>query len=176
MPAPRVVVLPTVLLLVAFAVTSCGVGSCEEDQGAIPAGGSGTATAMSEGERAWAMAALDLINVERALHGLAPLVWDEDAARAAYAHSYDMDRRDFFAHVNPDGARPGDRLHAQGVAYAVCAENIARGYDTPEALVAAWMASPGHRLNVIDPLLTHAGIGVHTRAGDGPWWTEDLFR
>ena len=47
------------------------------------------------------------------------------------------------------------------------AENLARGYTTADATVAAWMASPGHRANVLDPKLNRVGVAaVYAR---GQW-------
>ena len=46
-------------------------------------------------------------------------------------------------------------------------ENLARGYTTADRTVAAWMASPGHRANVLDRSLTRIGVAaVYTR---GQW-------
>jgi uncharacterized protein YkwD len=47
------------------------------------------------------------------------------------------------------------------------AENLARGYSTADATVAAWMASPGHRANVLDSTLR--GVGVAAVYANGQW-------
>ena len=156
-------------------LAGCGVGSIFEVKSAVPPGGSGTDEAMSEGERAWAFEILDLLNAERAAHELPPLAWSEEASQAAYIHSQDMHYRDFFAHVNPDGEDPGDRMVKTGVEYGLFGENIARGYESPAQVMAAWMDSPGHRANILEPRFTHVGIGIHTYDSGGPWWTQDFF-
>lgn len=47
------------------------------------------------------------------------------------------------------------------------AENIARGNVTADRIVAAWMASPGHRANILDGRLHRIGVGaVYAR---GAW-------
>jgi uncharacterized protein YkwD len=46
-------------------------------------------------------------------------------------------------------------------------ENRARGYATADATVAAWMASSGHRANVLDGGLTR--IGVAAVYAGGQW-------
>jgi uncharacterized protein YkwD len=47
------------------------------------------------------------------------------------------------------------------------AENLARGYSTADRTVAAWMASPGHRANILDTKLTRIGVAaVYAR---GQW-------
>ena len=47
------------------------------------------------------------------------------------------------------------------------AENMARGAVTADAVVAMWMASSGHRANILDSRLTQIGVGaVYAR---GQW-------
>jgi uncharacterized protein YkwD len=53
------------------------------------------------------------------------------------------------------------------------AENIAQGQATPAAVMADWMASAGHRANILDCDLTTLGVGVAYGPG-GPWWTQDF--
>lgn len=113
-----------------------------------------------------------LTNVERSGHGLGSLAFDARLARAARAHSHDMARRGFFAHENPEGRQVWDRAVAAGYAYRKVAENIAAGQRTAAEVVAGWMASPGHRANILDGALTQIGVG---RADGGPYgvyWTQ----
>ena len=55
------------------------------------------------------------------------------------------------------------------------AENVAMGYGSPKAVMQAWMASPGHRANILDCRLRHLGVGVVLQ-GDQVWWTQDFAR
>lgn len=159
------------------ALSGCGAGGLlGGDEPATPPGGAGTVGLMSTGERAWALEALERVNGVRTANDLAPLAWDEAAARAAYEHSWDMDLRQYFDHVNPDGKDPGDRLTEAGVAWTLVGENIARGHPDPAAVVQGWLESPAHRANLLTPAYTRVGIGVHTGPAEGPWWTQDLFR
>ncbi|MHB1473130.1 MAG: CAP domain-containing protein [Dermatophilaceae bacterium] len=53
------------------------------------------------------------------------------------------------------------------------AENPARGNVSPDRLVALWMASPGHRANILDPKLTRIGVAaVYAR---GQWTVATDF-
>jgi uncharacterized protein YkwD len=45
------------------------------------------------------------------------------------------------------------------------AENLARGNVSADSVVAAWMASPGHRANVLDGRLTRVGVSAVYRNG-----------
>jgi hypothetical protein len=55
-------------------------------------------------------------------------------------------------------------------------ENIAAAYPDPQAVVRAWMASPGHRANILNPAFTHLGIGAAVNPGSrwGYYWTLDF--
>ena len=164
------------LLCILLALGGCGMAGGEDLKAAVPDGGTGTAEAMSPGELAWAQQVLDLVNKERARVQAPPVEWHEGATNAAYAHSVDMDVRQFFAHTNPDGDGPGDRLRAAGVSWGSYGENIAQGQNTPIDVMAAWMNSDGHRRNILDPAFTHLGVGVHTSYSGGPWWTQNFIR
>lgn len=113
-------------------------------------------------------ATLCLINRERRLHGERPLRPNVRLRRAAQAHSTSMAFDDYFQHIGPRGQTPLARMRAVGyvsrreVSFEV-GENIAWGtlwLATPRAIVATWMASPGHRANILDPHYRETGIGV----------------
>lgn len=108
-----------------------------------------------------------LMNEHRGTVGCGPLAWADDVAAVATAHSDDMVARDFFAHTNPDGDSPFDRLGDAGITYSLAAENIAFGYPTGEAVLEAWINSPGHRSNIENCGLTEHGVGLV-----GTHWTH----
>lgn len=108
-----------------------------------------------------------LVNQERAEAGCRPLQIDSRLASAATAHSLDMATNDFFDHVGSDGSSPGDRILDAGYSYSRAGENIAAGYTTPEAVVAGWMNSSGHRDNILNCAFTETGVGYIFLAEDG---------
>ncbi|MFG3137438.1 sigma-70 family RNA polymerase sigma factor [Streptomyces sp. NPDC048211] len=114
-----------------------------------------------------------LVNKERGAAGCGPLTEDTQLTDAAQRHSDDMAARDFFEHTNPDGADPGQRVTAAGYRWSTYGENIARGQQTPEAVMESWMNSPGHRANILNCDFKDIGIGIHQGPG-GPWWTQDF--
>src|SRR5471030_2018834 len=71
-------------------------------------------------------------------------------ARAAHAHSEDMARNNYFGHDSRDGASPSDRVMRAGYDFRGTAENIAAGQMSLEAVMAGWVASPGHCANLMD--------------------------
>jgi len=113
-------------------------------------------------------ATLCLVNRERVGEGERPLAPNERLEQAAQAHTDSMAFGDYVEHDGPGGETPLSRMRATGyisswqMAYEV-GENIGWGTlweATPRAIVAAWMASPGHRANILDPRYRETGIGV----------------
>lgn len=100
-----------------------------------------------------------LTNAERAAHGCPPVTLETRLTLAAQAHSEDMAINNFFSHTGSDGSSPGDRISRAGYNWRSYGENIAAGYTTPEAVVTAWMDSPGHRANILTCGFDHLGIG-----------------
>ncbi|WP_031025616.1 sigma-70 family RNA polymerase sigma factor [Streptomyces sp. NRRL WC-3725] len=112
-----------------------------------------------------------LVNKERAAAGCGPVTEDPQLDRAAQGHSDDMAARGFFDHTNPDGDGPGERITAAGYRWSTYGENIAKGQQTPQAVMDSWMNSPGHRANILNCAFKNIGVGVHDGSG-GPWWTQ----
>lgn len=104
---------------------------------------------------------LELVNEERLKNGnLPPLKGVGLLDNAAGGHSTNMEDRDFFAHCDLDtGSTPGSRMTAAGYAWNFAAENIAAGQATPQAVMAAWMGSPGHRANILSTASRELGVG-----------------
>ncbi len=127
---------------------------------------------------------LVLVNKARWERGIPPLKADLLLAKAARAHSLSMAQEDYFSHQGSDGSSPWARIEAAGYeTWQVLAENIAAGYATPEEVLAAWLGSPQHRSNLLNPELHEAGIGYAFQPGDtypgGTWgyehyWTMDM--
>jgi uncharacterized protein YkwD len=174
---PWLVVVVSVVL--AATLTGCGLGAqalydAIDDATDGDGGGDGTSSSMGVEELALANEVFLLVNVEREAQSLPPLTWSDTMSDVAYDHGVDMDERSFFDHVNPDGKGPGERLAARGLSYTVVAENIATGDLTAGGVMAQWMGSDGHKANILSPLVTQVGVGVHKTAG-GTWWVQ-VFR
>jgi uncharacterized protein YkwD len=113
-------------------------------------------------------AVLCLIDQEREAHGEPALQPNAKLTRAAQGHSEDMASEDYFSHVSPNGETPLDRMRASGYLYSSrvgyeVGENIAWGtlwLASPQSIVNAWMASPGHRANILDARYRETGVGV----------------
>ena len=103
----------------------------------------------------------DLINRERANHGLGALEWDYRLAAVARSHSMDMAHRGFFAHVCPSGVSSAARLINAGFSFQTFAENLSLGHATPQRVIESLMSSPGHRANILNERMTHLGVGFY---------------
>lgn len=101
----------------------------------------------------------ELVNAERKKAGLAPLLPLEGARKIARAYSEEMRTTGKVGHISSISGKPEDRLKKGGVKSPLVLENVARSYS-PEDAHAGLMDSPGHRANVLNPKITHLGIGV----------------
>ena len=98
------------------------------------------------------------MNRARAGHGLRPLEVGPRLQLAARAHASDMLRRDYFAH-GPFLSR----ILSYGAAGPAFGENLAWGSGArgrASAIVAAWLASPGHRSNLLRPGFRRVGVAA----------------
>jgi uncharacterized protein YkwD len=113
-------------------------------------------------------AVLCLINRKRAENGENPLTPNPELEQAAEGHCQEMIADDYFAHVSPSGETPVDRIRDAGYIPSpsdgyVIGENLAWGtyqLSTPQAIVAAWIASPGHLANILETQYVETGIAV----------------
>lgn len=82
--------------------------------------------------------------------GLKPLTLNTQLNAAAEAKLRDMFAKQYFAHVSPTGIGPSDLAKAADYVYLTVGENLALGnFADDQALVQAWMDSPGHRANIL---------------------------
>lgn len=108
----------------------------------------------------------------------APLVWDDALASVAREQARHMLEHGYFAHVDPDGRGPSDRVDEADIAWTAVAENIAWHASVGSAH-AAFMDEPpfepNHRANVLDPRFTHLGVGT-VPDGAGRVMVVQVFR
>ncbi|MCW3011323.1 MAG: hypothetical protein JWO90_1727 [Solirubrobacterales bacterium] len=109
-----------------------------------------------------------LINQQRTKRGLKKLKSVTTLQRVATAYAKRMAREDFFEHTSPDGGTFLSRIKRTsylrgGLSRWSVGENIAWATGelaTPERIVRAWMASPGHKRNILNSRFTELGLGV----------------
>jgi uncharacterized protein YkwD len=105
----------------------------------------------------------------RASHGRPALIWDPDLAAAALDHAHDLLATQRFSHTGSDGSNVLQRVHRRSAAWAGAGENLAIGQQTAVQAVAGWLASPGHRANLLRPGFTHAGTATLTPPPSSPY-------
>lgn len=109
----------------------------------------------------------------------AALVWNDRLFSAAARHSDDMARQNYFSHTGLDGRTPAQRVSAEGYSWKTVGENIAAGQQTVSAVMAAWLSSPGHCLNIMRADYTEVGVAcVVAPSGStySRYWTMELAR
>jgi len=99
------------------------------------------------------------INRARGERGLPLLERHEGLSEVALAHSRDMVAGGFVGHRSSSSGDAPERVRAAGYRSGLILENVGRGYGAAE-IHRGLMSSPGHRANVLNPDVTHVGIGV----------------
>ena len=106
----------------------------------------------------WKREVLNLVNGERARAGLAGVTWGSTCENAANVRATEL--KSVYAHTRPDGS----------AWHTVCpippsggksGENLAAGASVPSpaTVVSAWMNSPEHRQNILDPDFKFLSVG-----------------
>lgn len=103
---------------------------------------------------------LELTNSERAKVGAPALQLNFLLNEAAQRKAGDMFAFNYWAHNSPSGRDPWTFFKEVGYRYLSAGENLARDFSSPEAVVSAWMASPSHRENLLNPKYQEIGISV----------------
>ena len=88
----------------------------------------------------------------------AALSWNALLTQAAEGHSQDMVANNFFTHNSFDGRTFDQRITASGYNWSRVAENIAAGQTSVDEVMADWMASEGHCVNIMNASLTEIGL------------------
>ncbi len=104
-------------------------------------------------------------NAERTQRGLRPLRWDDTLYRAAVEHGRAMAEREAISHQFPGEPDLSTRGKQNGARFSRITENVAEA-PTAVEIHTAWMHSPGHRANLLDPTVDSVGIGVVSRGGE----------
>lgn len=104
------------------------------------------------------------VNEARRRAGLWPLAPNPLLDRVSQQHAEDMLRRSYFAHRTPEGLGPSDRARAGGYRSGIGENIVEQRFSVQEALD-AWLKSPGHRKNILDPNCRELGLGLAVGAG-----------
>jgi uncharacterized protein YkwD len=99
-------------------------------------------------------------NQERAAQNEAPLVVNEKLMQAAKLKAQNMFAEQYWAHNAPDGTTPWHWFNEANYEYSEAGENLAKNFTSSTGTVAAWMASPTHRANILKADYKDVGFAV----------------
>ena len=135
-------------------------------------------------------AVFEQINADRAAHGLPSVAWDEAAARVADVYTATQVREGTRGHFLLDGIPPYARTGLAGI-FGMGAENAVAWRTTGSAfhepaldlalegeasMMAETPPDDGHRRTILDPLVTHVGVGWAQGGGEFRMAEEFLTR
>lgn len=123
-------------------------------------------------QNALANEVIELVNAERAKHGLSAVSYDKGAECAANVRAKETET--LFSHTRPNGTRCFSALDECGVSYRGAGENIAMGQSSATEVMNDWMNSEGHKENILNPSFTKLGVGVH-KGADGRYYWAQMF-
>lgn len=110
---------------------------------------------------------LDQTNQARVQAGEPELVLSSKLDKAAYLKAQDMLEDQYWAHNAPDGTEPWKWFADVGYDYGEAGENLARDFNTTEAVMTAWLASPKHKANILKSSYQDVGFAVVDGELDG---------
>lgn len=99
-------------------------------------------------------------NLERQKIGLQPLVYNSTLSEAAKLKAQNMFTENYWAHFSPTGKDPWSFMAGAGYKFSYAGENLARNFYSADDMVKAWMTSPSHRDNILNPKYQDIGIAV----------------
>src|SRR3989344_958053 len=105
---------------------------------------------------------LVLTNQKRLEVGLSPLTMNSQLEVAAQNKANDMLAKNYWSHIAPDGTTPWYFIKNSGYSYIYAGENLARGYNSANDVLNAWLASPTHRDNILSNKYQNIGFAVVT--------------
>jgi len=151
--------------------STAAVRDIADDDGIVYLDNEAIALAQSIGEnasadmRSAAKAALDGCNSQRSAQGLSKLNWSDALEQAAMVRAQEIVTT--WSHTRPNGS---DWWTVNSnIMYG---ENLAKGYSSADAAVAAWMASPTHKANIMDSGFKTCGIAIYEIGGTWYWAEE----
>ncbi|MEW4567223.1 CAP domain-containing protein [Tautonia sp. JC769] len=117
-------------------------------------------------------------NQARAEVGLPPFVVSESLQQTSRLHAENMARLNRISHVLAETETPtlADRARAVGYGFDALAENLAFNYASPSLAVEGWLASDGHRENLLSDEYTELGVAIARNAMGQPYYVQVFGR
>ncbi|KAK9760335.1 hypothetical protein K7432_015751 [Basidiobolus ranarum] len=115
---------------------------------------------------------LGLVNQERQKVGVPALSIDPRLMVAATRHTLYQAAVQRMTHDEPNRSL-GQRISETGYPWSNIGENVAAGFGDEVSVMNAWMNSPEHRSNILNPIFTQIGVAYDSR---GSYWTQEFGR
>ena len=113
------------------------------------------------------------VNKERVKAGLPELKLNNTLCKAAQVRAEECVK--VFSHTRPNGTKFRTAIEEAGIQSSFTGENVASGYTSASHVMKGWMASPGHKENILRDKFTEIGIGVVKNSGNrygGYCWSQ----
>jgi uncharacterized protein YkwD len=116
-------------------------------------------------------AVVEATNQARLAAGLPALRISSALVDASMEKADDMAKSGYFAHTSPAGQEPWYWFNKNGYPYLLAGENLAINFSDPQKLLSAWLASPKHKANILNPDFREIGVSVKTFNNGGKKYT-----
>ena len=156
-------------LLLATAV--CTISSCSLESSEVATSSPNLQKVVNYSYNSIEVKTMELINAHRVSKGLNPLQNINHMSYKSEEHNNYMIANNVVNH-NGFSARSENIMLTLGATSV--SENIAYNYNTPEAVLNAWLASPGHKEN-IEGNFTHFGIAIKENPATGKKYYTNIF-
>lgn len=93
------------------------------------------------------------------------LLFSAELTNVAQRYAEDMARNQSLSHTGVDGSDIKARVEPTGLIWRALGENIANGYTSAKEVHKAWLDSPSHCKNIMNPAFKRAGVGKY-----GDYW------
>lgn len=121
-------------------------------------------------EESWQQDMLDSVNAARKKAGVAPLELDEKVGKAAQTRANEC--KQSYDHTRPNGKKSKTALDDAGVSYSWWGENINEKQKTVQSVMKSWMASKGHKANILNENYTKVGFGRAKDKSGSYYWVQ----
>lgn len=118
---------------------------------------------------------IDIVNQERVNNGLNPLIYNETLTQIATYRSMEGANNNYFSHTRPNGEDYSSLYYEYNTDFCAFGENLARYQTSAAHAMSAWMASPGHRRNILYDY-DYIGVGVAQDSEGRYYYTQEFAR
>ena len=154
-----------------LATVVCTISSCSSESSEVASSSPNLQKVVNYSYNSIEVKTMELINAHRVSKGLNPLQNISHMSYKSEEHNNYMIANNVVNH-NGFSARSENIMLTLGATSV--SENIAYNYNTPEAVLNAWLASPGHKEN-IEGNFTHFGIAIKENPATGKKYYTNIF-